>query len=498
MKANRLSGLLLFWILIATVFRLSARAAEPVYNGKPLSEWLLALHADLTDEEEVAAAQQSVEPAKLREQKQGHAQEAIRQIGTNGLLTLLDIISVEQWDRKKALGKLKSKDFQKAAGNKDIPTEVFRGLAVDGFGILGTNAEPAIPQLTKLLYGSPECQSEVACALVQIGPKGFAVLTNAMKNDALVGVLVQTIGQKGGGDVKTVTRILISALKDTDAGIRGNAAYFLSGKDATLAVPALIPMLDDTDHYPRERAALALSSFGPAAKSAVPKLMSAYTNLITGSDKEMIRILSGTFLDALKSIDREVASQAEEFLVNSGPLNGARRGYTRTMLTNGMELIAGGFVDTAIITITNRYLSNVELLDPQTGKWTETGKMTTPREYHATVLLRDGRVLVAGGSDRHLHDLSSAELYDPLTGTWMETGSMKTARSSCHALLQANGKVLVFSGVGGRNSPAFDKELYDPSTGTWKQIPEEPAFDKTLYDDYTDTWKLPPHHKDYE
>jgi hypothetical protein len=41
MKANRLSGLLLFLILIATAFRLSARAGEPSYNGKPLSEWLL-------------------------------------------------------------------------------------------------------------------------------------------------------------------------------------------------------------------------------------------------------------------------------------------------------------------------------------------------------------------------------------------------------------------------------------------------------------------------
>ena len=465
----------------------AAQSSEPVYNGKALSEWLLSLHASLSDEEQVAATQQNVDPAKLLEQKQSRAQEAVRQIGTNGLPTLLDIISVEQWDRKKVLGKLKSKDFQKAAGNKDIPTEVFRGLAVDGFGILGTNAEPAIPQLTKLLYGSPECQSEVACALVQIGPKGFAVLTNAMNNDDLVGVLVQTIGQKGGGDVKTVTRILISALKDSSAAVRGNAAYFLSGKDATMAVPALIPMLDDNQEYPRQRAALALGSFGPAAKSAVPKLWSHYTN----SPDVFVMI-------ALKAIDRETAGRAEEFLVNSGPLNSARQGYTRTKLTNGMELIAGGHIDTAIVTITNRFLSSAELLDPQTGKWTETGRMITPRVYHAAALLHDGKVLVAGGSDKHFHDVSSAELYDPATGTWTETGSMNKARSSCVALLQSNGKVLVFSGRGGRNSPATDKELYNPVTGTWKQIPEEPGFDKALYNDYTDTWALPPHHKDYE
>ncbi|MGA2242165.1 MAG: kelch repeat-containing protein [Verrucomicrobiota bacterium] len=400
---------------------------------------------------------------------------------------MLDIISVEQWDRKKVLGKLKSKDFQKAAGNKDIPTEVFRSLAVDGFGILGTNAEPAIPQLTKLLYGSPECQSEVACALVHIGPKGFAVLTNATNNDDLVGVLVQTIGQKGGGDVKTVTRILISALKDSSAAVRGNAAYFLSGKDATLAVPALIPMLDDSQEYPRQRAALALGSFGPAAKSAVPKLWSVYTN----SPDVFV-------MGALKAIDKEVARQAEEFLVNSGPLNDARKGYTRTKLTNGLELIVGGWIHTEIPIVTNRYLSSAELLDPVTGKWMKTGEMHIARVGHAAVLLRDGRVLVAGGRVKGNNALSSAELYDPTTGVWKETSSMNAAHRTACGILQSNGRVLIFSGRGNRNSPATDKELYNPATETWKTIPEEPAFDKALYNDYTDTWALPPRHKDYE
>jgi hypothetical protein len=385
----------------------SAPAKEPEYNGKALSEWLLALHANPSDEEVIAATQQNMDPAKLLAQKQSLAQEAIRQIGTNGLPTLLDIISVEQWNRKKVLGKLKSKEFQKAAGNEKVPTEVFRGLAVDGFGILGTNAEPAIPQLTKLLYGSPECRPQVASALVQIGPKGFAVLTNAMNDDNLVGVLVQTIGQQGGGDVKTVTQILISALKDSDPGIRGTAAYFLSGKDATLAVPALIPLLDDHEYYPRQRASLALSSFGPAAKSALPKLWSVYTN-----SPDVF------FMAALKAIDHEAAGRAEDFLVNSGPLNSARSGYTRTKLTNGLELIAGGYVHTSIPVVANRELSSAELLDPKTGKWTETGELHSPRDGHKATLLPNGTVLIKGGYDCKGDTVSSAELYDPTTGTW--------------------------------------------------------------------------------
>jgi hypothetical protein len=361
----------------------STTAAEPVYNGKALSEWLVTMQTNSSD----AAA--------------------IRQIGTNGLPALLDIISVEQWNRKKVLGKLKSKNFQEAAGNKNVPTKVFRRLALDGFSILGTNAEPAIPELKRLLYASPECRPEVASALVKIGPKGFAILTNAVNNNDMVGYLVETIGQEGGGDVQTASLVLISALKDSDAGVRGNAAYYLSGKDATLAVPALIPMLDDPQDYPRQRAALALGSFGPAAKSAVPKLWSHYTN----SPDVFVMI-------ALKSIDRETAGRAEEFLVNSGPLNEARFGYTRTKLTNGLELIAGGYIHTEIPAKTNRCLSNAELLDPKTGKWTKTGPMNTARSDHKATLLPDGTVLVVGGSDIKNNSISSKELYDPATGTW--------------------------------------------------------------------------------
>jgi HEAT repeat protein len=246
MKANRLSGLLLVLILIATVSRLSVRAAEPSYNGKPLSEWLLALHADLSDEEVVAATQQNVDPAKLLEQKQSRAQEAIRQIGTNGLPALLDLVSVVERNRRSVAKRIKSQDMREGLrGSNPEFREAVRGMAVDGFGILGTNAEPAIPQLTKLLHGDPDCQLDVTRALIRVGPKGFAVLTNILNDprDGTRNTLIWVIGEEGGND-RAVTELLIQALKDPDWSNRGNAAKFLKGKDASLVVPALIPLLD--------------------------------------------------------------------------------------------------------------------------------------------------------------------------------------------------------------------------------------------------------------
>ena len=47
----------------------------------------------------------------------------------------------------------------------------------------------------------------------------------------------------------------------------------------------------------------------------------------------------------------------------------------------------------------------------------ETGSMAVARDSGKAVLLRNGRVLVAGGRDSNSSPLASAELYDPATST---------------------------------------------------------------------------------
>ena len=60
-------------------------------------------------------------------------------------------------------------------------------------------------------------------------------------------------------------------------------------------------------------------------------------------------------------------------------------------------------------------LRSAELYDPRKGASRQTGPMRTPRGAHVAVRLRDGRVLVVGGSDGD-QVLASTEVYDPRSG----------------------------------------------------------------------------------
>ncbi|HSY19131.1 MAG TPA: HEAT repeat domain-containing protein [Candidatus Acidoferrales bacterium] len=422
-------------VVTAAIFCLltiqSVQAKEPYYDGKPLSQWLCC------------------EPLE-------DAQNAVQQIGTNAIPTLLDMVGITEKTARRVASHLDSKTIQSNVRSEDFRIDDLQDVAVRrGFAVLGTNAESAIPKLTKLLEGE-ETSSRAAEALAVIGPKGFATLTNYLAVGKMRGSVIVALGEDGGGDPKVVTQILISVLKDEDPGTRANAADFLARRDPDLAIPALIQVLDDKDTDVRRWAVVSLGSYGAAAKGAAPKFLSLYTNA-----PDVI-----TF-DSLQKIDVEATGKAEQFILDSGPLNAKRFGYTKTLLKNGKELIAGGWLSASIVDINNRCLSKSELRDPATGKWTETGEMNVARHMHAAILLANGNVLVAGGSNRG-GDLKSAELYDPDTGKWSMTGSLNKVRNAPHANLESNGMVLIYSEQ--YQGPIFNVEQYDPTTKTWSVI----------------------------
>lgn len=152
--------------------------------------------------------------------------------------------------------------------------------------------------------------------------------------------------------------------------------------------------------------------------------------------------------------------------VATGSMSVARVRHTATLLRDGTVLIAGGSSDRPL---------SAELYDPVSRNFTLTGNMTTPRAAHTATLLPDGRVLIVGGDlvpsgqDRPLQ--TTAELYDPVTKTFARTGDVVTPQMAHTATLLDNGKVLIAGGLttGCCPSSVVKAEIYDPSTGRFTE-----------------------------
>lgn len=125
-----------------------------------------------------------------------------------------------------------------------------------------------------------------------------------------------------------------------------------------------------------------------------------------------------------------------------GSLAEPRAGHTATLLRDGRVLIAGGY--------NGEYLQSTEVFDPAQRRFRPAGSLVEGRSGHTATLLPDGRVLLVGGVGRGWTFLRSAEVYDPSTGRSESVGSMSVPRESHTATLLADGRVLIVGGHTGR------------------------------------------------
>jgi N-acetylneuraminic acid mutarotase len=171
----------------------------------------------------------------------------------------------------------------------------------------------------------------------------------------------------------------------------------------------------------------------------------------------------------------EIYDQKTNTWTSTGSMNVARGEFATVVLNDGRVLVVGGVEVVGGMPVP---IKSAEIYDPRTGIWTLTaGSMTDGRNDLALVVLRDGRVLAAGGEmgAETLPRWASAEIFDPRTGEWTMTGPMTAPRSEVEyaSVLLPDGRVLVPGGYTAYDTvhmhgiPVSSSDLYDPRTGTW-------------------------------
>ncbi len=151
----------------------------------------------------------------------------------------------------------------------------------------------------------------------------------------------------------------------------------------------------------------------------------------------------------------------------TGPMNVARRDHQLTRLLDGRVLVSGG--------------GPLEVYDPGSGEFSLLGgEPVFGNERTVATRLLDGRVLITGAiGDAEARALGRTDqatlafVVDPASGSVDRTGDMRTGRSGYHtATLLRDGRVLVAGGAGGFGEQTIypPSEIYDPVTGQFEAI----------------------------
>jgi Kelch motif/Galactose oxidase, central domain len=292
-------------------------------------------------------------------------------------------------------------------------------------------------------------------------PEGFGEATGAPNRTARV-----SLPKRANG----VFRVTDDA-SGLDVAVKLKGARDVAGEDVSgiVAYPAAYEGNADVLHRPTPHGTEDYLYF----PTTLPKESSVRYEVALGEGVHGLRLVNNQ-LEMLDAAGAPRLRMAEPYAIAADgryvSLDVALEGCeysTDKRLPYGRPLVAPGARTCDLrIDWSNRGLVAPLLVDPG---WASTKPTTKARSQHTATLLKDGRVLVAGGTSAGY----SAEVYDPGTVTWtFSANSLTTPRYAHTATLLENGTVLV---VGGKNinlsAATKDVESYDPATNMWTPMP---------------------------
>jgi hypothetical protein len=104
------------------------------------------------------------------------------------------------------------------------------------------------------------------------------------------------------------------------------------------------------------------------------------------------------------------------------------------------------------------------------GNWSMLPSMADMRGYYSSQVLQNGKVLVAGGEYGDSASGHAGEIYDPVANSWTNTAAPGVGLSDSESILLPDGRVLV-APVGFYNGSGSNTFIYDPAANQWSPGP---------------------------
>lgn len=197
--------------------------------------------------------------------------------------------------------------------------------------------------------------------------------------------------------------------------------------------------------------------FSPAGKMTMPR--SEHIAVLLDNGKVLLAGGVGTgwtFLDSAEIFD----SSTNKFSV-VGKMTTARESHTATRLKNGRVLITGGHFGRRSAM---QVYASTEIFDPAKNEFSKGADLTVKRHKHGAVLLDNGKVLIVGGADERdsRGAYTTAEIFNPSENRFTKTAEMNLPRYKLNGttVLLKDGKILI---AGGANQA----EIFNPAKNSF-------------------------------
>ena len=265
------------------------RNSEPRYGGKPLSEWVLASSADLMS----AESGENIDHA-LRQIGTNGIPYFLKWISDETTPSRFEnrVDAAAAWLNEK----LQTNFEPRARLRKHLKLP-----SVYAIEALGENAAFAVPGLGQILEGTNGSDPKFSAAEVlgRLGPIGLPTLARALTNSnpAVRGAAVFGLRFSGTNAEPFIPKLV--KLLDDDPKVQRSAFVCLSYLQlrSDIVIPEMITRLESGNSSEVDGAAHVLRAYGPIARQALPALQAAREKAKASGDEKIYNVLFSSMID---------------------------------------------------------------------------------------------------------------------------------------------------------------------------------------------------------